>query len=274
MKTFKNLFLLITVFVLGIISTQAQTTEEDNLLAIKRHRQAAKNVLEIAKEFEAKTYANNNNETLVYRLLKPLNYDSNKKYPLVVCLSGSGGRGTDNIKQISGCWPSQILSKPENRENYPCFLFVPQCPPNLNWGISSNINQIESLVFDVIKNIEDEYSVDVDRLYVTGQSMGGFGTWHYILTHPKMFAAAIPICGRGNPELAHKIVDVPIWAFHGAEDSAVSVDYSRRMIKSIKKLGGRPLYTEFENVGHISWPLAYDTPGLLEWLFKQKLDRK
>ncbi|OEJ99408.1 hypothetical protein A8C32_05910 [Flavivirga aquatica] len=245
------------------------------MTSIKRHREGAKHVLEVAKLFEARVYVNAQNDTLNYRLLKPLNYDPKKTYPLVVCLSGTGGRGTDNIKQISSCWPSQILTKSKNRKDYPCFVFVPQCPLNSSWGVSSShrlntLTDIEFLVFDAIKSIEKEFFIDPTRRYVTGQSMGGFGTWHYIQQYPKMFAAAIPICGGGNPKLAHKIVDVPVWAFHGEIDTAVSVNFSRDMIASIKRAGGAPLYTELKNVAHICWPLAYDTPNLLDWLFAQK----
>ena len=99
--------------------------------------------------------------------------------------------------------------------------------------------------------------------------MGGDGSWHFIITRPQMFAAAIPICGGADPSLGKSIAHIPVWAFHGTKDGAVPVALSRDMIDAIKAAGGSPLYTEFPDAGHISWPLAYDTPGLLDWLFAQ-----
>ena len=100
--------------------------------------------------------------------------------------------------------------------------------------------------------------------------MGGYGTWHYILRHPDLFAAAVPICGGGDPSQADRIMHIPIWTFHGDQDSAVPVQLSRDMIDSLTQAGGHPKYIEFKDIGHICWPLAYDTPGLIEWMFSQK----
>ncbi len=129
---------------------------------------------------------------------------------------------------------------------------MPQCPSGSDWGRSLGESEkevrpklgrtdqpsVSSLVFEVIHTLENEFKIDTTRRYVTGQSMGGVGSWHFILTHPQMFAAAIPICGGGNPDLATKIVDVPVWAFHGQKDKAVPVEFSRNMIDAIKKAGG------------------------------------
>jgi len=285
MKNLRVLIVIAGISILGVNKSVSQEIAIDNMSVEDRHRAGSENAVRTAQLFEARTYVSNRNETLLYRLLKPIDYDPNKKYPLVVCLSGSGGRGTDNIKQIAGCWPAQILSKQENRKKYPAFVFVPQCPPGFDWGRSfkdgkrggrskpggSDLPGVDTLVFEIIKALEDEFEIDKRRLYVTGQSMGGFGSWHFILTHSITFAAAIPICGGGNPDLAQYIVDVPIWAFHGQKDETVPVDFSRNMIEAIKDVGGNPRFTEFQDAGHICWPLAFDTPGLLDWLFAQKL---
>ena len=264
----KDVILAVVLFVLGVNLSVSQDLTNDSLTAEERHRLGGKNVAITAKYFEARTYVNGRKDTLLYRLLKPINYDPSKKHPLVVCLSGNGGRGDDNIKQIAGCWPAQIMSKTENKKRYEAFVFVPQCPSGANWSGSL----VSSLVFEVIHKLENEFEIDTTRRYVTGQSMGGYGSWYFILTHPQMFAAAIPICGGGNPDLATKIVDVPIWAFHGQKDNAVPVESSRKMIDAIKKAGGNPRYNEFPDAGHVCWPQAYDTPGLLDWLFAQKND--
>ena len=279
------IFILFTVIlIIAATKIQAQEASDKGLTPTERHFIGVEKAPETAQLFEARTYVSIPGDTIPYRLLKPLVYDPQKKYALVVCLSGSGGRGTDNVKQIAGCWPAQVLSRQENRKKYPCFLFVPQCPPGADWGASFSERQkeqwvqagyplrpsIESFVFAIISLLEKEFSIDPDRRYVTGQSMGGTGSWHYILTYQQMFAAAIPICGGADPDLGQMIIDTPIWAFHGQKDDIAPVDLSRDMIKAIKEAGGNPRYTEFPDANHFSWPLAYDTPGLLDWLFNQK----
>lgn len=286
MKIINKINFVIVFFILSITTVTSQESKKEILTPAERHRSSAKNIQGVADLFDAEVYINSKNDTLRYRLLKPLNYNPNKKYPLEVCLSGTGGRAFDNIKQIASCWPAQVFAYPENRRNYEAFIFVPQCPPHSIWGKTLGEREkqlqikykrpiqepIDSMVFEVIDVLKNEFNVDDKRLYVTGQSMGGYGTWHFILKYPKMFAAAVPICGGGNPELANTIVDVPVWAFHGETDTSIPAEYSRNMIESIKKSGGTPKYTEFLNVGHICWPLACDTPGLLDWMFAQKLN--
>ena len=275
---------ILPILILIATTIQAQEESDKGLSPTERHFIAAEKAPETARIFEARTYVSHLGDTIPYRLLKPLDYDPKKKYPLVVCLSGSGGRGTDNVKQIAGCWPAQILSKKENRKKYPSFLFVPQCPLGSDWGASLSERQrkawvqacrplrpsTESLVFAIISLLEKEFSTDPDRRYVTGQSMGGSGSWHYILTYQQMFAAAIPVCGGADPYLGQMIIELPIWAFQVQKDDLAPVELSRDMIKAIKEAGGNPRYTEFQDADHFSWPLAYDTPGLLDWLFDQK----
>lgn len=232
--------------------------------------QVSEDLKTIAQPFEARTYTNTSGSVLPYRLLKPLDYDSSKTYPLVVCLHGSSGRGTDNTRQISSSIMPQMLSIQENRAKYPAFLFVPQCPPEMDWGGITNIPSVDSLVFESISALEEEFSIDADRRYVVGVSMGGYGTWHLITTRPELFAAAIPIAGGGNPALAQNIINLPIWAFHGAKDRNVLVRGSRDMIESIKNEGGDPRYTEFPDKAHHISDELYRVPSLLDWLFSQK----
>jgi predicted esterase/flagellar biosynthesis protein FliQ len=224
----------------------------------------------IAEPFEARTFVNSRGDTMRYRLMKPLDYDSTEKYPLVVCLHGSSGRGKDNVNQVVTTLPAQLLSASENRIKYPAFLFVPQCPTNADWGGITNIPVVDSLVIETMFSLEEEFSIDENRRYVTGNSMGGYGTWHLICTRPKIFAAAMPICGGGDPALARNIVDIPIWAFHGAKDQNVPVSGSRDIIEAIKNAGGDPKYTEFPDAAHNIVKEVTDTPGLFDWLFAQK----
>lgn len=223
----------------------------------------------IAQSFEARSYVNATGETLPYRLLIPIDYDSTQQYPLVVCLHGTSGRGTDNVKQVSRSIIAQLLSTQENRAKYPAFLLVPQCPPDKDWGGITNIQAVDSLVIGSISALEKEYAIDNCRRYLTGTSMGGFGAWHLITAWPDMFAAAIPIAGAGDPTLAQKAVAIPLWAFHGARDRNVLVRGSRDMIAEIKKQGGSPRYTEYPDKAHHISDNVKSTPGLLDWLFAQ-----
>src|SRR5690606_8655106 len=125
-------------------------------------------------------------------------------------------------------------------------------------------------VFETLNALEQEFSIDEKRRYVAGISGGGYGSWHFISTHPDMFAAAMPICGAGNPDYAEKITNIPVWAFHGDVDRNVNVSGSRNMIEAMRKAGGNPKYSEFAGVGHNVWPEVSKTEGVLEWLFSQK----
>ena len=225
----------------------------------------------LAEPFEARSYINSEGDTLPYRLLLPLDYDLNKQYPMLVCLHGGAGYGMDNYRQFDGSLFARMLSKPENREKYPAFVFVPQCPPGSSWGGLPNLPAIDELVFETIGSLADEFAVDENRLFVAGHSLGGYGTWHFIGTRPDKFAAAIPFAGEGNPDLAPNMLNVAIWAFHGAKDRNVPVSGSREVIEAIRKAGGNPRYTESPKGGH-GWEIIEDSPGVLEWLFEQSRD--
>jgi predicted peptidase len=222
------------------------------------------------KEWEtvwgARTFADSDGDTLKYQLIKPLDFDPNQKYPMVVCLPYGGG--------IEGSPPAKLLLTETNRKKYPSFLFVPFCPKGSGWGGIPNYPTMDTLVFESIEALEKELKeIDVNRIYVTGVSRGGYGSWHFISLRPDMFAAAMPVCGGGDPNLAPNIVEVDVWAFHGEDDPNVPVSGSRDMIASIKKSGGNPKYTEFEGAGHDIWDYVTKTPGVLDWLFEQKREK-
>jgi predicted peptidase len=222
----------------------------------------------IAKPFEARIYTDHG-DTMRYRLLKPFGYNTAKKYPIVVLLHHGGAHGSDNIKQVEGS-EAPYLSNYENIRKYPAFLFVPQCPQNMNWmSPAINISVVKTL-----QVLEKEFSIDVKRRYVMGVSGGGYGSWHFIGAHPGMFAAAIPICGGGNPRQAKNMLDVAIWAFHGKNDGLAPVSGTREIIAAIKHEGGKPRYTEFPDEGHDIGRKVKITPGLLDWLFSQRRNEK
>jgi predicted peptidase len=218
----------------------------------------------LAEPFEARTYVGDSGDTLRYRLMMPVDYDPKNKYPLVVCLHHGGAHGTDNILQIDGSGAAQLLSMAWARRAYPAILFVPQCPAATNWAA------IDDLVFAAIHSLETTLAVDADRIYVTGISGGGYGSWDFICARPNMFAAAIPVCGAGDPSLAKNIIHVPVWAFQGEDDPNVPAKLQRDMISALRKAGGHPRYTEFPGEGHNIWTHVSQSPGLLDWLFAQK----
>ena len=224
----------------------------------------------LAAPFEAATFASAGGDTLRYRLMLPLDYDSTKNYPIVVCLHGSSGSGHDNIKQVASCLPASWLSNDENRKKYPAILFVPQCPERKTWGGLKGAPAVGDLVVEALLDIEKKLPVDTTRRYIAGNSMGGYGAWLLAARYSKMFAAAIPICGGGDPLLAEQLTRVPIWAFHGERDWNVPVSGSREVINAIKKAGGNPNYTEFPGKAHDISKEVTSTPGLLDWLFSQK----
>lgn len=210
----------------------------------------------------ARTFVDSRGEALRYQLVLPENMDSTRTYPLVVCLPYSGG--------IEGAPPAEHLLTETNRHKYPAFLFVPFCPNGSGWGGIPNYPTMDTLVFQAIEAVEKQFSqIDAKRVYVTGVSRGGYGAWHFISLRPDLFAAAIPVCGGGNPALAPNITDVSVWAFHGEDDINVPVSRSRDMIAAIKQSGGEPRYTEFPDTGHDIWHYVTQTPGVFDWLFQQ-----
>lgn len=227
--------------------------------------------------YEARTFTDGAGKKLHYRLLRPKGYDPQKAYPLVLFLHGAGERGDDNQKQL--IHGMNEFAADEIMEKYPAFVIAPQCPEgkqwvDVSWSADSHTMPKEPaeplrLSLDLIASLQKEFSIDRGRIYVTGLSMGGFGAWDAIQRRPELFAAAVSVCGGGDTTLAEKIKDVPVWAFHGAEDGAVKPKRSRDMIAALKKAGGSPKYTEYEKVGHNSWEKAYGDAKMYEWLFAQ-----
>lgn len=232
----------------------------------------------VADVLEKKTFTDAAGKTLLYRLLKPENYDPKKKYPLVVFLHGAGERGKDNTAQLIHGVPE--FAREDNRKKYPCFLIAPQCPQRKSWAnvdfraaahkIAKEPSEPGRLVLELIAGMQMEYRIDPKRIYLTGLSMGGYGTWDLLARRPELFAAAVPICGGGDPATAKKIAKIPIWVFHGAKDRAVKVERSREMVKALAAAGGHPKYTEYPEEGHASWVPAYKDPAMMKWLFAQK----
>lgn len=242
--------------------------------------------VEAQEGFQKKMFHTSYQNSLLFNILYPQKFVAEEvqleKYPLILFLHGSGERGNDNEIQILHI--KDLFLNSANYKKYPAFVIAPQCPKDkmwvdVKWNLDKHIitpNPSESmhLTMDLIDSLVKKYPIDKNRIYITGLSIGGFGTWDAIARYPDKFAAAIPICGAGDENTAKLIAGIPIWAFHGADDKAVKVERSRNMIIAIKREGGNPLYTEYEGVGHGSWIPAYKETELLKWLFKQSLQKK
>lgn len=228
-------------------------------------------------------------DTLPCRILTPYNFKPGKKYPLIVFLHGSGERGNDNEAQL--VWGGDLFMDSANRVNFPAIVVFPQCPKNDKWAEYNKNNLKDStgydfstdapirkplqLVSDFIDTLVNGGQVDKRRVYIGGLSMGGFGTFELLWRKPGVFAAAIPICGAGNP--GRTILygpQFPLWIFHGEKDPVIPVANSRLMYASIKKNSEKVRYTEYPGIGHDSWKNAFKEPELLPWLFAQKLPLK
>jgi predicted peptidase len=227
----------------------------------------------VAGMFSENLLTNTRNERMRYLVFVPKNYDKQKKYPLVLWLHGGGSRG-DNLKLLLGYGDKhglEFFARSDNQSKYPSIVVAPQCPLNKLWGNPDSekpTNEMR-LVLEILDKVKTDFSVDSKRIYVAGMSLGGFGTWDIIARRPDVFAAAVPICGGGNPSRASLMIKTAIWAFHGDQDELVNVNESRRMVSAVKDAGGQPKYSEYKGVGHTSWVQAFAEPELLAWLFAQ-----
>jgi predicted peptidase len=218
-------------------------------------------------------------DTLNYRQLYP-DSDTMRKYPLVIFLHGSGERGSDNEAQLK--WGVTNFATDQNMMLHPALVIAPQCPEKISWSnFSRDKNSTEmhlqptptkpmELLIGLIHQLIKTMPVDTNRIYITGLSMGGYGTYDAIERYPNLFAAAVPVCGGGDVSKAPSIKDIPIWIVHGAEDPAVNPLYSLDMLLALTKAGAHPGFTQYPEVGHFSWLGAYSDPLLMEWLFRQR----
>jgi predicted peptidase len=215
--------------------------------------------------------------SLPYRLLQPKDYDANRRYPLVMFYHGAGERGDDNVKQL--VHGMNDFASDDVMDEYPCFVVAPQCPSEVQWvdtpwtadahTMPEKPTEPLRLSLELITSLQSEFSIDENRLYVTGLSMGGFGVWDALQRHPTRFAAAVPVCAGGDPAFAKQIAHVPIWAFHGDADTVVKPSRSREMVAALKAADGSPKYTEYPSVGHNSWAATYANREMFAWLFAQ-----
>ncbi|MGL5317367.1 MAG: prolyl oligopeptidase family serine peptidase [Bacteroidales bacterium] len=232
--------------------------------------------------FEGKIYLSSNGDTIRYRELTPSSMSGKKKFPLVLFLHGAGERGSDNLKQMKH--GSSMFLNPVNRESFPAFVLMPQCPESGYWSyddrpasfVPTKMPDEAALtpVFAGVKELLDAYlerpDIDKKRIYIMGLSMGAMGTYDMVSRFPELFAAAIPICGTVNPERLTRAKDVSFRIFHGDADQVVPVEGSREAYKALKKAGANVEYIEYPGCNHGSWNPAFSEKDFMHWLFKQK----
>lgn len=238
--------------------------------------------------FEKKTYTSSAGHVLPYRILYPKNYNTLKKYPLVLFLHGAGERGTNNESQL--VHGSALFLDSVNREKYPAIVIFPQCTEQGYWS-SVSVDRTTSpftLKFDYTRPITPDLqaaielvqqtinsgSVDKARIYIAGLSMGGMGTFEAVYRYPDVFAAAVPICGGADVNAYDKRVSkIPFRVFHGAKDVVVDVTNSRVIVEKLKTLNTKVEYIEYPDVNHNSWDNAFAEPDFLSWMFDQQRKR-
>ncbi len=258
----------------------------------------------LIQKFERRSHTFNMT-TLPYRLFIPEEYDSTQSYPLMLSLHGAGERGTDNDRHIrlhglATSWVDTV-SQAAN----PLFVVAPQCPVNnrwadVDWAVGTYFtdsvsisNELEA-VLNLLDSLINEFNIDVDRQYVTGLSMGGYGTWDLIARFPERFAAAIPMSGGGDSSKVALYQNTATWNWHGAIDVVVPPTGSRAIVTAMNQIGlgvieahGMPdsvlaehiangakhIYTEYPTGNHVIWQESYDHPLLPDWLFSKSRDK-
>jgi predicted peptidase len=199
---------------------------------------------------------------LKYLLYLPKDYDAKESVPLMLFLHGAGERG-DDLELVKKHGPPKLI---EAGQAFPCIVVSPQCLKDRSW----EPYEVSALLDEIV----EKYKVDQDRIYVTGISMGGFGTWALATLSPNRFAAIVPICGGGDPQSARRIVQLPIWVFHGAKDKSVPPERSEQMVEALKRNGSKVRFTVYPEAAHDSWTATYANPEVFEWLFQQKREAK
>ena len=226
-----------------------------------------------------------NSDSFRYQVYVPPQWTPENPWPVILFLHGAGERGEDGVIQSETGIGTAIRRNPER---FPCLVVLPQCREDMWWVHA----EMESVALKALREVIREFNGDPQRIYLTGLSMGGYGTWRLGAKYPGTFAALVPICGGirppprirlprgsslapppGDPYVAtaQKIGKTPVWAFHGDADPTVPVSESRNMVEALQAAGGNVTYTEYEGVGHNSWDKAYAEPELIPWLLSHRL---
>ena len=234
---------------------------------------------ETAKDWTVpKVYSGSCGTSLLYRWAEPAHVEPGHRYPLVILFHGAGERGTNNVAQLQ--WGATPLLSYMRKHGIEGYFIAGQVPSGKQWvdtpwnlqshRMNDNPSETMALVMELVDKVMAELPVDKSRIYATGVSMGGYGTWDAVQRRPWLFAAAMPVCGGGDSHLAWKIRDVPIWTWHGDKDTVVPYSRSREMVAALWAVDGNIRYTEVPGCGHNSWNHAYASEEALDWLFSQR----
>ncbi len=261
-----------------VIDSDDNLVYSDSPLAEKNYIEYIGNKSFSLSDLCAKETYKNSDTTLPYRIYIPFNYTPEKEYPIFVNLHGAGHRGNDNEKHLG--FVTSLLTVADLPLSDSIIIF-PQCPVDNKWvdtdwekGSYSldavpESNELRALV-ELIEKIKSEYSVDEKRIYACGLSMGGYGVWNLLMRHPDLFAGGIAMCAAADPSKASVLVDMPVWAIHGAKDPTVPVEGSREIVNAIKAAGGTKIeYTELPNNQHDVWTYTYANIDIFRWLYSQ-----
>ncbi len=233
----------------------ATPTEQDQIVPV-----------EPGKQIEASLKLSDG-ESIDYLIYAPANYDANGSEPVPMLLF-LHGRGESNgpLSKVTTWGPPRMVAR---GDHFPFMVVSPQCPASDHWGSEKQLQYLTELLDDLTRH----HKVDHARIYLSGLSMGGYGSWALAAKHPQRFAAVIPICGGGNPGHAEQLKDIPIWVFHGNDDRVVPLQRSTEMVEAIQRAGGSQIrYTTLEHIGHASWAAAYESPDVYGWMLKQTLE--
>lgn len=195
---------------------------------------------------------------LNYLICLPKDYSERDSWPLLLFLHGSGEKGND-LEKVKIHGPPKLIAA---GKEFPFIVVSPQCPSGRSW----QAHELNALLDEIVEH----HKVDQDRIYVTGLSMGGFGTWSLASFSPNRFAAIVPICGGGDPKMVRRIARIAVWVFHGAKDKAVPIEFSEEMVEALKKENANVKFTVYPEAEHDSWTEAYNDPQLYTWLLEQK----
>ncbi len=211
--------------------------------------------------YESFKFQNHIKSKLNYLVYIPQSYNTSKKWPLILSLHGSGERG-DNIDDVKKWGIHKILRE---NEDFPFVVVSPQCPIGEIWEMQFNALK------DLLDEIENSYNIDDERIYLTGYSMGGYGTWNFAILNPERFTAIVPISGGAiSPKKAIRLKNLPIWVAHGDSDTIVQFEESKRIVDCLKAYNPNIIFKVYKGAGHEVCTIAYKEPELFQWLLKQK----
>ena len=250
MKAIRSIFFVFAaLFLAGCGQTEKIKTTSKPVLTPSQHPQVFEKTI-------------TRNLSCKYLLFLPDGYGKNKQsWPLILFLHGAGERGSD-LNKVKKHGPPKIVEK---QKDFPFIVVSPQCPEDDWWTDKTEV------LINLLDDIVARYNVDKERIYLTGLSMGGYGSWALASEYPKRFAAVAPICGGGNRIMAFRLKDMPVWAFHGAKDSVVPLKQSEEMVNAIKARGGDAKLTVYPDAGHDSWTETYNNEELYEWFLKHRI---